>query len=386
MKAILFDREQVDHLDDLPKQPDRLDGSKLLWVDVDRGNGESAAKITSVFELDDETCERLASSSGRAHFHDYGRYMHMTTYSPGEKEDEDLIALECVVGKNWVITAHDRPIPVLQEFSDRVSGSGDTGVLDGPAFLATLLEWVLGAYSEAFERVEERLEEFDVQAMRGEGKPEDDVERLVAARREVGILRRALGAHRSALTALTHPELEALGNDASGERFESLLRRFEATVQEARDARESTVGSFDVLIARTGHRTNDIMKVLTLTLRHPAARRADRRTDGHELQGWALRGDVALLPGHRLRPRSCRRDAHRRKTPRLDLADEVLAQVRARAFVRRAGGPIRCAACHREATRRWRADHRDEINEARRVVPRFVYDPVSRRTVPNPSP
>jgi magnesium transporter len=191
--------------------------------------------------------------------------MHMTTYSPSEEEDEEMIALECVVGKNWVITAHDRPIPVLQEFSDRVSGSGDTGALDGPAFLATLLEWVLGAYSQAFEQLEERLEEFDVHAMRGEGKPEEDIDRLVAARREVGALRRALAAHRSALTALTHPELEALGNDASGERFESLLRRFEATVQEARDARESTVGSFDVLIARTGHRTNDIMKVLTLT-------------------------------------------------------------------------------------------------------------------------
>ena len=45
-----------------------------------------------------------------------------------------------------------------------------------------------------------------------------------------------------------------------------------------------------------------------------------------------------------------------------------------------------CAACHREATRRWRADHREKINEARRVVPRFVYDSASRRTVPNPSP
>ena len=43
-------------------------------------------------------------------------------------------------------------------------------------------------------------------------------------------------------------------------------------------------------------------------------------------------------------------------------------------------------ACHREATRRWRADHREEINEARRFVPRFVYDPASRRAVPNPSP
>jgi magnesium transporter len=43
------------------------------------------------------------------------------------------------------------------------------------------------------------------------------------------------------------------------------LLRFESTVQEARDVRESIVGSFEVLIARTGHRTNHIMKVLTLT-------------------------------------------------------------------------------------------------------------------------
>jgi len=265
VSAILFDGERVDHLDDLPNRPDALNGSKLLWVDIDRRSGESAAKITDAFDLDDATCERLASSEGRAVFHDYGRYMHMTTYSPCEEEGEDLTALECVVGKNWVITAHDRPLAVLQEFADRVSGSGDTGELDGPAFLATLLEWVLGAYSAAFEEVEQRLEEFDVKAMRGEGKPEEHIERLVSTRREVGVLRRALAAHRSALTALTHPELEALGNDGSGERFESLLTRFEATVQEARDARESTVGSFEVLIARTGHRTNDIMKVLTLT-------------------------------------------------------------------------------------------------------------------------
>ena len=64
-------------------------------------------------------------------------------------------------------------------------------MLDGPAFLATLLEWVLRAYSGAFERLEEHLEEFDVQTMRGESKPERDIERLVAMRREVGILRRA---------------------------------------------------------------------------------------------------------------------------------------------------------------------------------------------------
>jgi CorA-like Mg2+ transporter protein len=161
MSAILFDREQVDHLDELPDRPERLNGSKLLWVDLDRADPTSAERIAHAFELDDATRDQLASSSVRAVFHDYGRYIHVTTYSPCEEQDDDneLIALECVVGKNWVITAHDRPVAVLQEFADRVSGSGDTGVLDGPAFLATLLEWVLGAYTAAFERPEERLEE-----------------------------------------------------------------------------------------------------------------------------------------------------------------------------------------------------------------------------------
>jgi magnesium transporter len=265
MSAILFDHDQVDHLDGLPERPQRLKGSRLLWVDIDRRGTESAAKVAEAFGLDDATRDHLASSAGDAVFADHGRYIHVTTYSPCEDDEDDLVALECVVGENWVITAHDRPIEVLQEFSEQVSGSGDTGTLDGPAFLATLLEWVLGAYSAAFEHLEERLEEFDVHAMRGQGRAAEDIERLIAERRKVGVLRRALAAHRSALTALTHPELEALGNDRSEERFQSLLTRFEATVQEARDARESIVGSFDVLIARTGHRTNDIMKVLTLT-------------------------------------------------------------------------------------------------------------------------
>jgi magnesium transporter len=163
-----------------------------------------------------------------------------------------------------VITAHDGPVPVLEEFASRVSGSGDTGSLDGPSFLAALLEWVLGSYTAAFERIEQRLEEFDVHAMRGEGA-DSDIETLVQMRQQVGMLRRALAAHRSALVALTHPELEALGNNASGERFASLFTRFEATLQEARDAREAIVGSFDVLIARGGHHTNQIMTVLTLT-------------------------------------------------------------------------------------------------------------------------
>jgi CHAD domain-containing protein len=61
-----------------------------------------------------------------------------------------------------------------------------------------LLEWVLGSYSAAFKRIENRLEEFDVNAMRGGLDGEEDIERLIDMRRAVGKLRRALAAHRPA--------------------------------------------------------------------------------------------------------------------------------------------------------------------------------------------
>ena len=261
--VILFDRDQVDHLDGLSDRPKRLKGSTLLWVDVERASEEGALEVAEAFGLDAGTRDRLASSSsGHAVFADHGRYIHITSYA--QHEEEGLVALDCVVGENWVITAHDRPVPVLDEFAERVSGSGQTGELDGPSFLSALLEWVLGAYSEAFERIEERLEEFEVRAMRGDGDADENIEQLVSIRKEVGVLRRALAHHRSALVSLTHPELEALADHDSGRRFRSLLQRFESTLQEARDAREAVVGSFDVLIARTGQRTNEIMKVLTL--------------------------------------------------------------------------------------------------------------------------
>ena len=262
-QAILFDADETRELEGLQDRPRRLGGDRLLWVDLDRSDPDHAAQVARALELDDETRDHLAQEQGAAAFRDFGRYLHITTYAPREDDAGKLHAVECVVGKNWVVTAHDCPIPVLDDFAARVSGSGDTGSLDGPGFLAALLEWVLGSYTAAFDHVEERLEEFDVEAMRGNGK-DGDIEKLVAMRREVGQLRRALAAHRSALVALTHPELEALGDNDSGERFASLLVRFESTLQEARDAREAIVGSFDVLIARSGHQTNHIMKILTL--------------------------------------------------------------------------------------------------------------------------
>jgi hypothetical protein len=140
MSAIVFDRDEVDHLKAL-SEPRRLSASKLLWVDLHEGSEFSADDVAKAFDLEDATRQCLASPNERACFDDYGRYFHITTYAPREDDEGQL----------------------------------------------HVLEWVLGSYTAAFERIEQRLEEFDVHAMRGEGADED-IELLIEMRREVGKL------------------------------------------------------------------------------------------------------------------------------------------------------------------------------------------------------
>jgi magnesium transporter len=264
ISTILFEGERAEQLDALADKPGRLRGSMLLWVDLRDPSRDEVDEVAKELGLDDESVERLVDPSDGVSFRDRREYIHVTASAPAHEADSEPSEIECVVGENWVVTAHERPAAVLDQFAELAEGSGRTGDLDGPLFLAGLLEWVLDEHSTAFERIEDELEQVDSRGMRGESDPENEIERLVTLRLRAGKLRRSLVSHRSLLLALAHPELEALGDEDSARRFELLVHRYEQTLEGARDVRESIFGSFDVLIARTGHRTNEIVKVLTL--------------------------------------------------------------------------------------------------------------------------
>lgn len=260
----LFRRDRAERLESLGNLPRRLGSSSLLWVDLERAPHDVVRELAGRLELDEQVVEALRDSDGGPAFRDGGTFVHVTAQAPGSDPRDHPTVVQCVVGETWIVTSHDRPVPVLGEFAELAKGSGSTGELDGPSFLAALLEWVLNEYVMAFEHLEEQLEELDTKAMRGDGSPEIVIETLVELRACAGRLRRSLVAHRGVLLALAHPELEALGDGDSGRRFAQLLDRYESTLQIARDVRESVVSSFEVLIARTGQRTNEIVKILTL--------------------------------------------------------------------------------------------------------------------------
>ena len=266
LTAFLFDERESEQVEDWRAALEGLADDQLLWLGLRDPTEDEVAALAEALELDDENAQRLLEQPSRASLADAGERMHATLYAARvENGEPDLAPLECALGPNWIVTAHHGKVEILEEFRERAEGGGQVGALDAPSFVAAILEWVIAGYFRAFEAVESELEELDAKVMSGTPTDvSDDLARLVELRRSIGALRRALAPHREVVVALAHPELDALSTERSAEKFAALETRLTQALDAARESKESTFGSFDLLVARIGQRTNDIMKVLTL--------------------------------------------------------------------------------------------------------------------------
>ena len=266
--AYLFDRRQGKTIDSWADSVRGLSESEVLWLDLENASEDEGREARETPGLGDERFLVAGDPDGRARLEQHESYLRVTVVGVSDAEsdpEQETVVVDCFVGSNWVLTAHNAAIAALDDFREIAEGEGEIGILDAPSFLSALLEWVVTSYLRAFDEIEETLEEFDVTALeRPSGDPEPQIAMLVAARRRVGNLRRTLAPHRELFAALSHSEFDPISSEGSAERFAELTSKVDTALASARDAKDGIASSFDVLIVRTEHRTNEIMKVLTL--------------------------------------------------------------------------------------------------------------------------
>jgi len=319
LTVFLFGEGESEQVEDWRAALERLADDQLLWLALRDPTEEDVTALQEELELGEENARRLLEQPSRASLADAGGRMHVTLYAASVEEGEPVLtSIECALGRNWIVTAHRGAAEVLEDFRERAEGGGQVVRSMPLSVVAASFEWVVAGYFRAFEAVESELEELDARVMSSTPKDvSDDLTRLVELRRSIGKLRRALSPHREVVVALAHPELDALSTEDSAEKFASLENRLTQALDAARDTKDSTFGSFDLLVARIGQRTE----------RHhegPNAGHGDspsgnhaRRDHGHELQGRHLQPRVAVLDRHH-------RDVHDRRARPLSRSQSTL--------------------------------------------------------------
>lgn len=257
--AHLYDANGSDRDVDIDAIAGSINKDQLLWIDASRNEGDLRSADDA---LGWDTLAALAEPVAQPQIIEREDLLRLRVI--GVEKDTDApkaVVLDLVVAPGVVVSIHDRPIDGLDLPTEITEGETRFGKLDAAGFVALLLDGMLNGYFRAVDGIERRIDKLDERALRG-NDPKKLLDELVDLRREISTLRRALNPQREVFTALERPEL-ALQADV-GTPWPVVADRYRMAIEAVENARELLVGCFDIVMAQTGQRTNDVMRVLTV--------------------------------------------------------------------------------------------------------------------------
>lgn len=271
IRATLYDADGKDSELELQRRVvERLEERQLLWLDIDSRAQREIETLQESVQLPAEIASLLASDEATARLLRFPDQvmLRLVAMQPVERgssangKDREVTSapIDLVVARNLVITVHEGRVKAFDDFMEEVRGDSGLGALDAADFVTILVDSVLAVYLELVEGIERRIDALDEVALRaGEGMT--FLSEVVALRRRVAILRRALTPHRWAFAPLARPDFELEG---VGKPWPGVVDMLDHALDAVANARELLIGAFDVYLAGSAQRTNEVMKALTV--------------------------------------------------------------------------------------------------------------------------
>ena len=170
--------------------------------------------------------------------------------------------LDLFVGRNYLVSAHKRPLPFGERALARAVQNPALLKLDSAFLLSILVDELLAHFEVLTEELEDEVEAMEVRALTDSS--DALLEDLLHLKRFAFAIYRLAGQHRATLEAFLRPDFPLVGGDVIEPYFRDLDVRLGRLLDALEAAKESVNGSFDLYVSQVAHRTNDIMKVLTI--------------------------------------------------------------------------------------------------------------------------
>ncbi|HET9083220.1 MAG TPA: CorA family divalent cation transporter [Candidatus Limnocylindrales bacterium] len=237
---------------------------QLVWADLVAPTQDELDDVAERFCLPVEVVRWLALHDDQPRAALHQRYVRLRAIAVEPSPDGPFMRpLGIVAGWRYVLTVHPEPLDLLGQLDAWLAADATIGQLDAAMFLAAILNSVVTGYFVATDSLEDRVAEVDDDLLGG--APGDlALTRLVELRHVATDLRRAITAHREVFGSLAWADFEAIAETHAAGRFQLVADRFDRAVDAIENARDQVVGAFDIHLARTAQRTNDIVKILTI--------------------------------------------------------------------------------------------------------------------------
>jgi len=236
------------------------------WIDV-QGLGDEAVLrgISAAFGIHPLVIEDVVNVPQRPKAESYPEYQLFIVrmVEPLSDGAANVEQVSLLLGRTWVLTFEERPGLAFDPVRRRLhEGTGPMRRL-GPDYLAyALLDSIVDAYYPLLQRLGDEIEELEDEVMGA--APPGTLERVVEIRKTLLQVRRAVWPLRDALAGVIKD-----GGPFLTEEVRVYLRDTYDHAAQAMDVteayREMVSGLFNTYLSVVSNRTNEIMRVLTVT-------------------------------------------------------------------------------------------------------------------------
>jgi magnesium transporter len=266
IRALYFSNGQI-HTDlDVNGFPQALlDMKGMLWVDFEETPSETDEPILrNVFGFHPLAVDDALQETHVPKLDDWDRYLYIVLQALNFiREDSNLVTLELDVflGKNYLVTHHDLPIPAVTRVWKACQQDERYTKMDADNFLYKLIDEMVVDYMTTVEEMDEEIEWVEDQIF---DKPTPEiVQKLFALKRASLHLRRALSPLREVLNKMARDNFSVIDvKDRVYFRdiYDHLVRLHDIS----ESLRDLVGGALDTYLSVINNRMNDIMKTLTV--------------------------------------------------------------------------------------------------------------------------
>ncbi len=242
----------------------RADRGLILWIDLTAPTEEETKIVLEqLFEFHPLAIEDCVSRSELSKVEDYEDYLFMIVQSasPGAETSIQISELNMFLGKEFLVTFHQEPIPALSLLKDRLVKGVGFQARGSDRLAHQVLDLVADSYLPVVDRTTQDMEDVEEKSLAGERK-EDLSKRILNARRRLSGLRQILRPQREMIARLARGESKLIRAQMLPyfRDVQDALTRIDERLQGCNDR---MMVAFDVYTNRSAHEANEGIKVLT---------------------------------------------------------------------------------------------------------------------------
>jgi len=240
-------------------------GEGVTWIDV-RGLGDEASlrAIGERFGLHPLALEDAVNVPQRAKSAAYPEHQVIVMRMPLAEPDGSITVPQVcfVLGEGYLLTFQERYFGFFDAVRERIRAGNQRIRGFGADYLCyALIDTLVDLYYPIAERLSEELEELEDEV--NEAAAQDTISAIHRVRRQLVVLRRVGRPQREVLNSLLRDKTRFV-SDETRTYLRDTHDHFAQIMELVDSSREMAMGLTEIYLSEVSHRTNEIMKVLTL--------------------------------------------------------------------------------------------------------------------------